>query len=285
MILPDFILPSRANQIWSYSGLDSFELCLDKKHFESYPHDITYNYNSRGYRDAKWPDTIEELQSAIWCVGDSFTVGIGSPIEHTWVYQVSKQLNRRTINVSMDGASNMWIARKSLDIINKIQPANMVIQWSYISRREKSIDETLKDYWPSFYATRAGLDWPACPSVHNIDKLPKNILEKIDQFYGGWGEHVIFDGMRILHSINCSVEDDIRNTLECIGLLNQVTSTQIVHSFIPRFVPSTHRGVIESQIDGLVIPEIWQLDTARDGHHYDIVTSQTFVQQIAQHLN
>jgi hypothetical protein len=282
MILPDFILPSRANQTWSYSGIDSLELCSNKHHFKSYPHNITYNYNSRGFRDAEWPNDLEELQSAIWCVGDSFTVGIGSPLEHTWVYQLGKQSNRRTINVSMDGASNMWIARKSLDIVNKIKPAHLIIQWSYISRREKTIDVARDDAWQRFYKNVSDPSWPAC-SIHNIDQLPKKILEEIYLIHGWPGIHGVNgsdDENRRLWLTDCSAADDIKNTLDCIESLSQVKSTQIVHSFIPDFVPHTYRGVIESQIAGLVIPEIQRLDIARDGHHYDIKTVQWLVPQI-----
>ena len=285
MILPDFVLPSRVNRTWSYSGMDSFESCLDKKHFKSYPHDITYSYNSRGFRDSEWPDNITELKNAIWCVGDSFTVGLGSPLEHTWVYQVSKQFNHRTINVSMAGASNMWIARKSLDIVNKIKPAHLIIQWSYISRRERTKEDALEKYWPVFYKDVADPSWPPACSIYNINQLPRKILQEIYLTHGWQDIYDHSDEQRRLQTINCTVEDDIRNTLDCIESLGQVKSTQIVHSFIPNFVPPTHQGVVESQLNGLVIPEIRRLDLARDGHHYDIATSREFVQQVTQYLS
>jgi hypothetical protein len=285
MMLPDFVLPSRANQTWSYSGIDSLELCLNKKHFESYPYDITYNYNSRGYRDSEWPEQLNELQSAIWCVGDSFTVGLGSPVEHTWPWILQQATQRRTINVSMDGASNMWIARKSLDIVDKIKPAQLVIQWSYISRREKIIgplfDNLLDNSWQKFYKNIADPSWPPC-TRHTIDQLPTEILEEIKS-HGPWQPNIT-DEMRLIMTLNCTVEDDIKNTLDCIGLLSQVKSTQIVHSFIPKFVPKTHQGIVEPQIAGLIIPEIQQLDLARDGHHYDVLTSSRFVDQVMQLL-
>lgn len=136
MVLPDFILPSRVDQQWQYAGIDSIEQCLNKNHFNSYPHQVDYKYNSRGFRDQEWPTEVDELRQAVWCVGDSFTVGLGSPLEHTWPYQVSKQLGKRTINVSMDGASNEWIARKVLQIQETIFPDLIIIQWSYSHRRE-----------------------------------------------------------------------------------------------------------------------------------------------------
>jgi hypothetical protein len=286
VILPDFVLPSRVNQCWQYSGIDSIEHCLDKNHFEQYPHSVIYNYNSRGFRDQEWPNTIEELANAIWCIGDSFTVGIGSPLTHTWPWLLQQQTGRRVINVSMDGASNMWIARKSLDIVNKIKPTHVVIQWSYISRREKNIDADLENNWQEYYNNIKDPSWPHC-TRHTINQLPKKILEEIDQAHGNWRHdiHDINDEHLRLMSINCTVDDDIKNTLDCINSLCQNGSTQIIHSFIPGFVPDTHQGIVESQINGRIIPEIHRLDVARDGHHYDIDTSRKFVQQIAQYLN
>jgi hypothetical protein len=160
MILPDFILPSRINQTWSYSGLDRFEFCLDKKHFESYPHAITYQYNSRGFRDAEWPDTVDKLKNAIWCVGDSFTVGLGSPIEHTWPYVLQQTLQKRTINISMDGASNNCIARKVLKILTQIQPELIVIHWSYLHRREDSVEAAQLKWWQTYYNNIKDSAWP-----------------------------------------------------------------------------------------------------------------------------
>ena len=136
MILSDLFLASRINQHWFTSGIDSIKDCLNRQHFLNYPHKVEYHYNSRGFRDAEWPETIKELQNAIWCVGDSFTVGIGSPYEFTWPQVLSKATGRRCINVSMDGASNTWISRRARQIIHEINPTHMVVLWSYIHRRE-----------------------------------------------------------------------------------------------------------------------------------------------------
>jgi len=144
MILPNLVLPSRINQHWEFSGMDSLKECRDKHHFLSYPHSITYSYNSRGFRDQEWPKNIQELRDAIWCIGDSFTVGIGSPIEHTWPFRLSKITNRRVINVSMDGASNDWIVRTVENIVQSVNPSQLVIMWSYTHRRENS-DPLLND--------------------------------------------------------------------------------------------------------------------------------------------
>lgn len=116
------------------SGIDSYQRCHDKNHFLNFPYPVTYQYNSRGFRDEEWP--TENLQDCIWCVGDSFTVGVGSPVEHTWVKVLQNETGIRTINISMDGASNSWIARNSIKILKEVKPKNMVIMFSYFHRRE-----------------------------------------------------------------------------------------------------------------------------------------------------
>jgi hypothetical protein len=123
--------------------MDSRSDCLDKKHFDNYPYLVDYQFNSRGFRDAEWPE-LTELVNSIWCIGDSFTAGLGAPHNHAWPAVLKSVSKKNTINVSMDGASNDWISRKILRILDTISPKNIVVQWSYFSRLE-STDVTLSD--------------------------------------------------------------------------------------------------------------------------------------------
>ncbi len=129
----DLCIPDRANVCSSESGIDSRAECFDIAHFENYPWPVEYCYNTRGFRDREWP---QDLQHAVWCLGDSFTVGIGQPESHTWPRVLEQRLARPTINISLDGASNDWISRRAQQIINHIAPQIMVIQWSFVGRRE-----------------------------------------------------------------------------------------------------------------------------------------------------
>jgi hypothetical protein len=284
MILPNFVLPSRVNQTWSYSGMDSLESCFDKKHFESYPYDITYNYNSRGFRDAEWPDSMEELQEATWCVGDSFTVGIGSPIEHTWPSVLQQQTGRRTVNVSMDGASNNWIARRSIDIIQSINPKTLIIHWSYIERREQP-GKYLDQAWTQFYANIRAPHWPENVNLENFNALPTHIQNEILTEYGQEWKCGLSDEQLRLPYIKSTNEEDVENTIRCIESVNQsAKSTRVVHSFIPQFVNKSYKHLFDSQLantsNSLIIPEFKPVDIARDGHHYDIKTATNFVELI-----
>lgn len=151
LMLPDLVLPSRVNLRARYSGMDHPDYCFDRRHFDQYPHQISYEYNSRGFRDAEWPAV--DLDQCIWCLGDSFTVGLGTPVEHTWPRLLQNTLGHRAINVSLDGASNRWIARRARDILQQVQPPIMIIQWSYTNRRE-SADTTLDDEQRRIWVTR-----------------------------------------------------------------------------------------------------------------------------------
>ena len=285
MILPDFILPSRINQCWEYSGMDSFEHCLDKTHFKQYPHTINYQYNSRGFRDQEWPDSVDELKKAIWCVGDSFTVGLGSPVEHTWPWLLQKQTKLRTINVSMDGASNNWIARKTIDILQKIKPQHIVIHWSYTHRRESDYESVYDAFWIQFYQTVRDPSWPAHCTSKQVNDLPDKIRHEILTWPGPLPS-VSDEDLRLQCQPGATDDDDLVNTINCINSVDQASmGTKIIHSFIPHFCQKSQKiqqQLAQHQINH--IPEFSKLDLARDGHHYDIKTSQYFVSQIVAKL-
>jgi hypothetical protein len=307
MILPDFVLPTRANAQWDTSGIDTLELCLDSRHFKKYPYPVQYSYNSRGYRDQEWPQDLEQLRSAIWCVGDSFTVGLGSPLVHTWPQVLQQHTGRRCINVSLDGASNDWISRKACAILDTIAPENLVIHWSYWHRREAPAQE-LRNYlvqqvWADFYNGVKDPSWPACDTFEQIELLPEHIKQEIKQH---WIEPEVCDEDLFFFSIderrrsNSFVVDDdenLKNIKKCIH--NTITSnknTNIIHSFIPEFVEHDlyqKKNVPEAKykqlVDGLdqginLVPYFSKLDLARDGHHYDIRTAEYFVQQLLARL-
>jgi len=146
MILPNFILPTRVNQHWTHSGIDRLVRCFNKQYYLTYPYKIDYKFNSRGFRDQEWPTDMLGLQKSTWCVGDSFTEGLGSPIEHTWPHLLKEKTKTNIVNVSMDGASNNWISRKTVEILEKINPEILVIQWSYFHRREKENSRIPDEY-------------------------------------------------------------------------------------------------------------------------------------------
>ena len=73
MLLPELFLASRAGVTEYNSGIDSFKECRDKAHYLEYPHQISYQFNSRGFRDREWPSDLH-LQK-VWDKLDSLELG------------------------------------------------------------------------------------------------------------------------------------------------------------------------------------------------------------------
>jgi hypothetical protein len=293
MILPDLVIPELANQFCLHSGIDSLEQCLDKKHFKSYAYDLHYHFNSRGFRDAEWPDTPIELKNSIWCVGDSFTVGIGSPRSHTWSYLLQEVTKKTTVNVSMNGASNNWIARRTCEILKNIQPDLVVIHWSYDHRRELSegdVKNHINTEWKDFYTNcRDPKNWPACPNFDQFDTLPQHIQTELQELHNltkhskNWR---LDDEQRRIWHIDSTDDENNANMLECIRQVESCrNNTKIVHSVIPKFTNPKNADTLWKLLNTYdFIPEFNIQDLARDGKHYDIKTSQFFVQQIIEFL-
>jgi len=131
--LDEIVLTYTVDEFSTSLGIDSFAHCQDKTHYNAWTKLIIYKFNSLGYRDEEWPDDVEH---AVWCFGDSFTLGIGQAQEDTWHQLVQSKLASRVINISMNGASNTWIGRRAKFVLENFNPTAILIQWSYVHRRE-----------------------------------------------------------------------------------------------------------------------------------------------------
>lgn len=309
-LLPEIYIHSRANQVWQYSGMDSPEYNRDSVHFLNYPHVVSYRYNSRGFRDQEWPHSLEQLQNCIWCVGDSFTVGLGQPIQHIWPQRLSAESGRRTINVSMDGASNQWISRTAQYIIQHIAPKHLVIMWSYTHRRELDRSLLVARQWMDQYNQVRQNSWP-CVTYEQRDSLPMWIQKIMISLHSQWAAINVED-LRLSHDDSAGDFENWQNFLQCkknIDTVDNVVQFAIPHFHrLPRYAGSIWTAVAEAnwpsapqtvseldQVPDWIIsrfrPELWQLlrmsveladsgvhmvsqlDFARDGHHFDIITA------------
>ena len=242
MILPDFKIDSLCNIETEFSGIDSIEKCLNKTHFKSYPYDISYKYNSRGFRDEEWP---EDLENCVWCFGDSFTKGLGSPREHTWSYILQQRTGHRTINVSMDGASNEWISRKLVELVNTITPKAIVVQWSFINRRERVL---LSDEVDTDENRRI---W------HNKDNIYEDNLQNTLECIERAVQACEATDTKLIHSF-IPAFIDLKN----------------INTFFFNFTKSGKSWV-----------PLIKKDIARDGLHYDVETARIFVDRLILHGN
>jgi hypothetical protein len=288
--LADIVLSLNKNQTLEHSGMDSLEKCQDKNHFLSYPHPVTYNYNSRGFRDREWPDTIEELQNAIWCIGDSFTVGMGSPLEFTWPQMLEKITGRRCINVSMDGASNDWITRRAQQIINQIAPTHMVVLWSYLHRRElpdtKQSDEARRTYTkPYSVDIDDHINFVNCYTNLNnclsTVKIYNAIVPKANADYYSFKDQIIKSWNKIKDSNwpceppTCQIEfESLLGVIQADFLKRAPDIVDLIKSPLVKLLQGKDQ-----------LLKLTNLDYARDGHHFDKMTSEFFVQKICENFD
>jgi hypothetical protein len=301
-ILSDFVWWSQQNFQGTQTYGDSIDQCLDIEHFKKFAWPVVYNHNSRGYRDSEWPDTMEELQQSIWCFGDSFTVGNGSPREHTWTFLLQQCLQRRCINISLNGASNNWMVRKIKDLLTQVIPDTIIVHWSYTHRKELvdfDLPNTVNAYWKEFYKKVQAPDWPNNVDLKDFHTLVPHIQQEIKQVHYAPGvDRFDFDTMlegaydedrQIYHSRD-NEQQDTDNTIRCVNETEQLAKQhgiKLIHSFIPRFAPENQVDIIMQHMkeSGTVfVPVFSQLDLARDGHHYDIKTAQYFVSKIIQKM-
>lgn len=238
MILPDFKLVELVNRITRDEGLDTLGTCRDPDYWSKFPHSVEYRYNDRGFRDSNWPG--DNLDQCIWCVGDSFTTGIGSPYLHTWPQVLQAATGRRVINVAMDGACNDWIAKKITAIMQEIQPRNLVVLWSYLHRRE-SPDASLTDLARRLHTTRTTYE------------------EDTDNFFACVNRSVLPWKDQVIHGM-----------IPKAGKPDQ--NWDVVRAHDPRYT--------ELWLHTKFLGEIEQFDDARDRHHFDIVTSTVLVRRI-----
>ena len=124
-----------ANYCNTTSGIDHPDLCsCTSKDWYAYPiQDFDYKFNSWGFRGTEYEQFVGK--SVNICLGDSFTVNVGGPIEHSWCSQLAEHFDIPTLNLGMDGAGNDAI-RLVYDRACKIfNVQNTFVMYSFLHRR------------------------------------------------------------------------------------------------------------------------------------------------------
>ena len=163
-------ISKRIGHVSDTIGIDTFDKCDDREHFKSYKKQISYRYNSFGFRDEEWPADLSEV---VWCVGDSFTVGIGQPHHETWPKVLEERIGKRCLNLGEDGCSNDSMALRVEEIVNTYKPRNIVIMWSFFSRRrirDQNFQYNKADFGPEKDIKNFAKNFNA------VDKLQTNIV-------------------------------------------------------------------------------------------------------------
>lgn len=289
MILPSVTIPELRNKVLNECGLDNIAKVSNREAFYAYPFSVYYQYNSRGFRDSEWPSSINELQDSIWCLGDSFTAGIASPAAHTWPVILEKSIGKRCINVSMDGASNQWLTRQILSIVKEVQPKTIVVHWSYFHRNERDNVELTDMQRRLHYSTNAiaGTELDLLnvfiQLVHGIEQN-KGSTSIIHTFIPqGPSVYDSTTATRCWGNIAGSGWPALPTALNLFNLLSSDIKKELKNfNEYERFKNFADFGNRYDQLLSSVVsvPELEQIDFARDGHHYDIVTATNFVNKL-----
>ena len=116
-------------------GLDSpKESFRPKKDWHSYPiQNFDYSFNTWGFRGPEY-DTLKGTRVNI-CLGDSFTVNLGGPIEHGWAKQLATCFDIPTINLAIVGASNDAIKLVYDQACKIFDVQNTFVMYTFLHRR------------------------------------------------------------------------------------------------------------------------------------------------------
>lgn len=123
-----------SNYSAKYSGMDSPDHCMFKEWFDDCPiQDFDYQFNSWGFRGPEYDHYIGKPVNI--CLGDSFTVNVGGPIEHSWPSLLQEKFDIPCLNLGMDGAGNdaiRLVYNRACEIFD-VQKTFVV--YSYLNRR------------------------------------------------------------------------------------------------------------------------------------------------------
>ena len=124
-----------ANYSNTTSGMDHPDRCFfSTEDWHAYPvQDFDYKFNSWGFRGPEYTQYIGKPINI--CLGDSFTVNVGGPIEHSWCSQLAEHFDIPTINLGMDGAGNDAIKLVYNSACDLFDVQNTFVMYSYLHRR------------------------------------------------------------------------------------------------------------------------------------------------------
>lgn len=272
MILPNLIVPSLMNKEFKFYSPDKLSKCADKKHFNRYPYTVNYKFNSRGFRDSEWSN---DLKNAIWCLGDSATVGIGAPLDHGWVKQLEKITNLSTINLGLRATDNYTISKLAQEIIVTLNPKNIVILWSFFERRPLNTGLWLLSDSGNTRQLVTDDDrlhieyFKECVLKINKVAVNTNIVHGFCANYFSSD----FDSQRIWHNVRDSSWPE---KLPDLSQLPYHITTELdkVHNVLGLLKTITDWNNFKKEHMKNVIDDITVIDLARDGYHCDLLTNR-----------
>ena len=107
---------------------------------------FTYKFNSHGFRCEEFT-----AEPSVMFLGCSHTCGIGLPLENTWTYLVSKQLNLNMINLGLGGSGPDTAFRLANHYIPQLKQKIVIYLQSYKERFSLLTKDKVHQFSPIFY--------------------------------------------------------------------------------------------------------------------------------------
>jgi hypothetical protein len=195
---------------------------------------------------------------------------------------LSTKTGQRVINISMDGASNMWIARCVNLIQKEIDPKNIIVMWSYVHRREIENQNLNSEQRRLHYDKSNNLEdlrnFESCMAMITHSKTIQLAIPEYthaDYYQSVWQNIRGVDWPDLIPS----TEDDFL-------ALPKFVQTELKEKFKLwiDLQQSIEPRLLKSKLENNFI-KVNRLDLARDAHHFDLITSQWVVEQIMPRLN
>jgi len=111
------------------------------------PTEITYKFNKAGFRSDEF---VDDGRDCILSIGDSFTMCLGVPYEHTWPYILSQKIGGcKNYNLGLASAGGDYIVRTVSKTIEVLKPKAIFILWPSFITREIAIKNRYITYIPT----------------------------------------------------------------------------------------------------------------------------------------
>jgi len=105
LVDPVPLLEFKKNLVTNYCGSDTSTTCLEPDWWKTCPvQDFNYQFNSWGFRGPEYDQYLGKPVNI--CLGDSATVNIGGPVEHSWPSLLQKHYDIPCLNFGMEAAGN-----------------------------------------------------------------------------------------------------------------------------------------------------------------------------------
>ena len=156
---------------------DNLETNYPRKFQEYGPEDIIYKFNQYGFRSDEF---VDDGRDSIMSVGDSFTMCLGVPDDHSWPYILSKKFTDcKNYNLGLAASSSDYVVRAVSKTIDILKPKAVFVFWPGLSSREIPMR---KNYLPFKTTSVMGEENSVDPIFQNIVKLVQDNTYIIYQY-------------------------------------------------------------------------------------------------------